>query len=199
MKDIKNILIDSYQKNWITPRDGNISYKPAGAITFSITPSGLRKHELKDSDFIQIAIKNNGWEQLNNFHLKPSGEIEMHYEIMKPVSKEICVIHLHPTYIISAMYSGLNLSDLAIEFPELSRYTKVANNTGLVSPLSKDLAEQCKKNLSLDKKIQGYKFDIVGIPNHGIVSIGDSAFNAYEHVERLEHISKIVLSSKKIS
>jgi len=28
IKDIIEILKDSYKKNWITPRDGNISYKP---------------------------------------------------------------------------------------------------------------------------------------------------------------------------
>lgn len=199
MEDIINILKASYKKNWITSRDGNISHKKASKKKFSITPSGLRKHELKVSDFIQIAINKDGWEQLNNFNLKPSGEIELHYEIIKCVDKELFVVHLHPTNIISIMYSGINLFDLAREFPELSRYTKVANNTGLVPPLSIDLAEQCKKNLSFNNKTGCFDCDIVGIPNHGIVSIGSTVFDAFEHVERLEHISQIVLSSKKIS
>ena len=198
MKNVIDILKDSYSRNWITPRDGNISYKLEGAKEFYITPSGVRKQEINNSDFIQISMNNDGWEQLNNFNLKPSGEIELHYEILNSVTMEFFVVHLHPTYIISAMYSGLNLPDLVKDFPELSRYTKVANNTDLVLPLSKDLAEQCKTNLSYNNESQNFNFDIVGIPNHGVVSIGKSIFEAYEHIERLEHISKIVLSSNKI-
>ena len=145
--DIINILKEAYKKNWITPRDGNISYKSSGSNKFIITPSGLRKQELKESDFIEVEISDKGWKQLNNFDKKPSGEIELHYEILKSFKKDICVIHLHPTYTISAMYAGLNLSTLAKSFPELSRYTKVANNTENVPPLSKDLALQCNSKL----------------------------------------------------
>jgi ribulose-5-phosphate 4-epimerase/fuculose-1-phosphate aldolase len=197
ISDIINILKDAYLKNWITPRDGNISYKPLGSKKFIITPSALRKQELKKSDFIEIEISDNGWKQINNFDKKPSGEIELHYEILKHIKQDICIIHLHPTATISAMFAGFNLSTLSESFPELGRYTKVAFNTENVSPLSKDLAIQCKENLKFDSKLNEYANDIVGIPNHGIVSIGKNAYDAFEHVERLEHIATIVLLSKK--
>ncbi len=197
INDIINILNDSYKRNWITPRDGNISYKSSGSNKFIITPSGLRKQELKDSDFIEVELSDKGWKQLNNFNLKPSGEIEMHYEILKSIKNDACVIHLHPTHTISAMYAGFNLAELAKSFPELSRYTQVANNTVNVPPLSKDLALQCKAMLQFDNERHKFSKDIVGIPNHGIVSVGSNPFNAYEHVERLEHIATIVLLSNK--
>ena len=196
INDIINILKDSYKKNWITPRDGNISYKSSDSNKFIITPSGLRKQDLKESDFIEIEISDKGWKQLNNFDKKPSGEIELHYELLKSFKKDICVIHLHPTYTISAMYAGLNLSTLAKSFPELSRYTQVANNTENVPPLSKDLALQCKSKLQFNSDRHEYTNDIVGIPNHGIVSIGSNGYDALEHVERVEHIANIVLLSK---
>ena len=196
INDIINILKEAYKKNWITPRDGNISYKSSGSNKFIITPSGLRKQELKESDFIEVEISDTGWKQLNNFDKKPSGEIELHYELLKSFKKDICVIHLHPTYTISAMYAGLNLSTLAKSFPELSRYTQVANNTENVPPLSKDLAFQCKSKLQFNSDRHEYTNDIVGIPNHGIVSIGSDGYDALEHVERVEHIANIVLLSK---
>ena len=196
IKDIIKIFIDSYSKNWITPRDGNISYKPANQNNFLISPSGFRKQELKESDFINIEFCDTSWNQLNNKNLKPSGEINLHLEILKSVKKELCVIHLHPTYTIAAMYSGLNLSSIASEFPELSRYTRVASNTKKVPPLSEELAVECKNNLIFDQLNDYYKYDIVGIPFHGVVSIGQTIYHAYEHIERLEHISKIVLSCR---
>ena len=197
IKDIITVLKDSYKRNWITPRDGNISYRSAGSSNFFITPSGLRKQDLKKADFIELEINNDGWKQLNNFNLKPSGEIELHYELLKCVNKDICVVHLHPTHIIAAMHKGFDLSTLSSDFPELSRYTKIAKNTEIVPPLSKALALQCKSNLIVDSKSNEFHKNIVGIPNHGIVAIGSDVYDAYEHVERLEHIASIVLLSRK--
>jgi ribulose-5-phosphate 4-epimerase/fuculose-1-phosphate aldolase len=37
--------------------------------------------------------------------------------------------------------------------------------------------------------------DIVGIKGHGVVAIDTTPWRAYEHIERLEHICKIVLAS----
>ena len=92
---------------------------------------------------------------------------------------------------------GIDLSTLSADFPELSRYTKVAKNTEIVPPLSKALATQCKSNLIFDSKLNEFQNNIVGIPNHGIVAIGSDVYDAYEHVERLEHIASIVLLSGK--
>lgn len=196
IKDIIFILKESYKKNWITPRDGNISFKVAGSSNFIITPSGLRKQDLRECDFIQAEITNTSWKQVNNFKLKPSGEIELHFKILKSINTNICVIHLHPTYTISAMLAGYNLSELATSFPELSRYTNVADNTENIPPLSKELGFQCSSRLSFDILKSKFTYNIVGIPNHGVVSIGSDVYEAFEHIERLEHISKIVLLSR---
>ena len=199
IKDAIYILQESYKKNWITSRDGNISFKIAGSDSFTITPSGLRKQNLKESDFVKVDILDNGWKQRNNLNLKPSGEIEMHYEILKLINIDACVIHLHPTYTVSAMLAGINLQEIANSFPELSRYTNVAQNTENVPPLSRNLADECRLKLLFDKASSKFKNNIVGVPNHGVVSIGNNIFEAYEHIERLEHIAKIVLLSKKLN
>ena len=196
VKDIIYILKEAYKKNWITPRDGNISFKSFDSNKFKITPSSLRKQELSECDFIEIEILKSSWKQISNFSLKPSGEIELHYEILNSINTDTCVIHLHPTYTISAMYAGFNLSELAKSFPELTRYTNVGENTENVPPLSRDLAIQCKSKLLFDKNLSKFTNNIVGIPNHGVVSIGNDVYEAFEHIERLEHISKIVMLSK---
>ena len=60
IKDIIAILQESYKKNWITPRDGNVSFKRAGCNEFIITPRGLRKQKLSEPDFIVTEISNIG-------------------------------------------------------------------------------------------------------------------------------------------
>lgn len=156
----------------------------------------MRKQDLTISDFIEVDITDSGWKQRNNFNLKPSGEIEMHYKILKSINKDICVIHLHPPYIISAMYAGFDLAEFEKSFSELSRYTKVAHNTDNVTPLTIDLANECCSKLLFDKSLSNFKKNIVGIPNHGVVSIGSNVYESFEHIERLEHIAQIVLLSK---
>jgi L-fuculose-phosphate aldolase len=92
------------------------------------------------------------------------------------------------------MHAGINLSELVKHFPELGRYTKVAPNVDDVPPISQELADQCFEKLELDKD-GNISYDIVGIKGHGVVAIDTSPWRAYEHIERLEHICKIVLAS----
>jgi len=104
------------------------------------------------------------------------------------------VVHIHPTYCVAAMHAGIELDKLVQGFPELGRYTKVAPNVPDVPPISQELADKVHNNLCLDT--MGYiKYDIVGIKGHGVVSIDTTPWRAYEHIERLEHICKIVLAS----
>jgi L-fuculose-phosphate aldolase len=41
------------------------------------------------------------------------------------------------------------------------------------------------------------KYDIVGQANHGVCAVGANPWDAFEHIERLEHICEIVLKSGK--
>jgi L-fuculose-phosphate aldolase len=104
------------------------------------------------------------------------------------------VVHLHPTYCVAAMHRGIELGELARDFPELSRYTKVASNVGDVPPISQELADRCHEHLELDRE-GNIAYDIVGIRGHGVVAIDTSPWRAFEHIERLEHICKIVLAA----
>jgi len=126
----------------------------------------------------------------DNRELRASGEIHLHHGLIKQTNQEQCVVHLHPTYIVAAMQT-LELSQLVTDYPEISRYTRVANNVGMVPPISEELAEQCILKLADDK-------DIVGIKAHGAVSRGSTLYDAYEHTERLEHICKIVLVGRTV-
>jgi L-fuculose-phosphate aldolase len=211
-----DILVDAYKRNWITSRDGNISIRYHDRDHFYITPSGVRKQNMQPEMFKKVAIRrtinsgvgsvafNYSWNVIEQTdlsgNLKPSGEMPLHFGLQKELGQHKddirVVVHVHPTYCIAAMHAGVDLSTVCESFPELNRYTKVAPNVGDVAPISQELANSCHENLGLDKE-GNVKFDIVGIKGHGVVSIGNTPWCAYEHIERLEHICKIVLASKK--
>ena len=94
------------------------------------------------------------------------------------------------------MHAGIDLSTIVQDFPELSRYTKVAKNVPDVPPISQELADRCHENLELTND-GTISYDVVGIKGHGVVAIDTSPWRAFEHIERLEHICKIVLVSRK--
>ena len=202
LETICETLVEAYKRNWITSRDGNVSIRHHDRNHFYITPSGVRKQTMQPDQFKKIGIDGNNWVDLPytdiSSNLKPSGEIPLHFGLQRAMGQHSndvrVVVHLHPTYCVAAMHAGIELGAIAKQFPELSRYTKVAYNVGDVSPISQELADWCHENLKLDRD-GNIAYDIVGIKGHGVVAIDTSPWRAYEHIERLEHICKIVLAS----
>jgi len=207
LETICDVMLDAYKRNWITSRDGNVSIRHHDRDHFYITPSGVRKQTLQPDQFKKIQIMNQpvnrwNWAEMEytdiSAKLTPSGEIPLHFGLQKAMGQHAddvrVVVHVHPTYCIAAMHAGIDLATVSDAFPELNRYTKVAHNVGDVAPISQELADQCHENLNLDHH-GNIAYDIVGIKGHGVVAIDTSPWRAYEHVERLEHICKIVLAS----
>ena len=213
LETICETLIEAYRRNWITSRDGNVSIRHHDRDHFYITPSGVRKQTLQPDQFKKIGIVKQpinrnvsvynhnilDYSEISS-NLRPSGELPLHFGLQKEMGQHKndvrVVVHLHPTYCVAAMHAGIDLSTIVNDFPELSRYTKVAPNVGDVPPISQELADRCHENLKLDKD-GNIAYDIVGIKGHGVVAIDTSPWRAFEHIERLEHICKIVLVSRK--
>jgi ribulose-5-phosphate 4-epimerase/fuculose-1-phosphate aldolase len=203
LETICDTLVEAYRRNWITSRDGNVSIRHHDRDHFYITPSGVRKQTMQPDQFKKIKIVSGlEWREEPysdiSANLKPSGEIPLHFGLQKNMGQHSndvrVVVHLHPTYCVAAMHAGIDLSTIVNDFPELSRYTKVAPNVGDVPPISQELADRCHENLWL-RKDGTIGFDIVGIKGHGVVAIDTSPWRAFEHIERLEHICQIVLAS----
>lgn len=200
LETICDTMVQAYKNNWITSRDGNVSIRHHDRDHFYITPSGVRKQTLQPDQFKKMGIYGNYWEEDPytdiSKNLRPSGEIPLHFGLQQQMGKgEVRVVmHFHPTYCVAAMHRGIQLNELVADFPELGRYTRVAPNVPDVPPISKKLADETISRLGLDTDGTVHH-DIIGIKGHGVVSIDSSPWRAYEHIERLEHICKIVLVS----
>ena len=186
---IGDVMREAYARNWITTRDGNCSLKRKGVDKLYITPSGVRKNVIYPESIVRIKIEDG--QLVLPEHVQPSGELDMHWYLQKSHGGTRCVLHLHPTYTVAAMLAGWNLQDLAEEFPEVHRYTKVAENVPTLPAISQELA------LSTYSKMNkfGEQYDIVGQDRHGVCAIGRNPWEAFEHIERLEHICKMALAA----
>ena len=193
-----DIMREAHKRGWITIRDGNISVRRQNK--FYVTPSGGRKTIIHPEHILKAYIKNDKLEWRDTGTLaKPSGELEMHLLLQTTDDFKGCrsVVHLHPTYTIAAMHRGFDLQELAAQFPEVSRYTRVGPNVPVLPVTSKVLADATFKMMTELKEdcVSCLEFDIVGQAGHGVTAIGTSPWDAFEHIERLEHICQIVLAS----
>jgi L-fuculose-phosphate aldolase len=198
LETVCEIFKEAYKRGWVTARDGNASVRYQEQDNFYITPSGVRKQFMQPEMFMKVGTDSKDhYYSISNqgAGLRPSGELPMHFGLQKKISTPVrVVLHMHPTYTVAAMYKGIDLQNLLNEFPELSRYTSIAPTVPEIEPITQELADATIKNLEVH---EGYvKYDIVGYDRHGVVAVDTSPWRAFEHIERLEHICKIVLAAK---
>ena len=193
---ICDVLKECYSRGWISTRDGNGSVRRKNENWIYITPSGTKKQRLDAESLVKMEFQpDNSLLKVNTDSTgRPSGEIELHRRLLFEIPDTRTVLHVHPTYTIAAMYAGLDLQALSLEFPEIHRYTKVAPNVPIVPAISTELAEATC--LALELTASGtISADIVGLDRHGVIAVGRDPWTAFEHIERLEHICQIVLVS----
>ena len=189
---IGDVMREAYRRGWITTRDGNISLCRANSKIMYITPSGVRKSIIHPEHIVKVRFTKDGLSIADG--VEPSGELHMHAMLQMNNRGHRAIVHLHPTNTISAMYAGFDLQIIAAEFPEVSRYTKVGPSVPVLPATSKELAESTFKAMT-DSKDKKVIYDIVGQGNHGVCSAGANPWDAFEHIERLDHICEIVLKS----
>lgn len=210
---ICDVLKAAYERNWISTRDGNASFKRKNENFLYVTPSGVRKQHMNAEMMIKMEFDNKNinnqddiWNILKRVDdeyqkkiigLNPTGELPLHALLQKNLPENRVILHLHPTYIIAAMYAGIDLQKLADEFPEIHRYTRVGPTVPMIPPISKELAYASIKALNLNEHTGEVDYDIIGLDRHGIIALGKDAWSVFEHVERLEHICQIALAAKK--
>lgn len=190
---IGDVMRECYKRGWITTRDGNCSLRRTGENKIYITPSGCRKNIIYPENIVKIIYREKDDKLLHGKNTSPSGELEMHWQLLKNSKSTRCVLHVHPTNIVAAMFVGWSLPEAAAEFPEVYRYTRVGPNVPSLPAISQELADATSEAFGLnDGKIE---YDVVGQANHGVCAVGSNPWDAFEHIERLEHICQIVLNS----
>ena len=189
---IGDVMREAYKRGWITTRDGNCSVRMRNRPFVYITPSGWRKTIIHPEHIVKMKIKKGNL--VLNPSDRPSGELWMHWNLLKDSKKTRSVLHLHPTYTLAAMYRGWQLPDIVRNFPEVFRYTKVGPNVPKLDALSEELAGQTYEKFCGNDDCS-LMYDIVGQECHGVTAIAANPWDAFEHIERVEHICKIVLAA----
>ena len=119
---IGDVMRRCYEKGWITTRDGNISLCKHNGRYLYITPAGMRKTIVHPEWMVKIGILDDpdtGDRRLVvDERQKPSGELQMHWNLQQRTPRMRVVVHVHATHVVAAMYRGFDLQRIAQDFVE---------------------------------------------------------------------------------
>jgi len=177
-QDIVEIGKLVFQKGWIAANDGNISIRLDDERVLC-TPTSICKGMMKPEDLIVCDIQGRKIEGQR----ERTSEIDMHLTIYRMRPDVRSVVHAHPPVATGFATAGRPL-DLAL-LPEVVIGLGSVPLAGYGLPGTPALTEDMLQYIP--------KFDAILMANHGAVSYGEDAHQAYFRMEVVEHFARITL------
>lgn len=172
-----------YNRGYVAANDGNISVK-CGPNTIWCTPTGVSKGFMTPDMLVKMDLKGN----VISGKSKPSSEVKMHLRVYNENSKVNSVVHAHPPVATSFAIAGIQLDKAVL--PEavvlLGTVPVASYATPGTEEVPDSVAPYCRD------------YNAVLLANHGALTWGSDAIEAYHRMESLEHYAQILMYTGKI-
>ncbi|MCX7610513.1 MAG: class II aldolase/adducin family protein [Ignavibacterium sp.] len=172
-----------YQNKFVAAYDGNISALSERNTIF-ITRSGVCKGELTIEDILEIDLKGN----IISGEGKISTENKLHRFIYSKRSDVKAVVHCHPIYSTAFTLVGEGL--IESYFPEVILHLGKVPLCKYATPSTDELIVSIKDYVENSSALL--------LQNHGAVTFGESVFDAYYKMEKLEHAAKTIFIARML-
>ncbi len=184
LKQIVEACRRLHARNLLAAADGNISYRFSDE-RIAITPTGINKAKLRVED---MAFK-----QLDGTILKgrPSGERLMHLAVYRACPEARCVVHAHPPTAIAWSLARPDLDFLPDEaLPEVILAAGRIPIVPYARPGTAAMGDQLRPFLPAHR--------LCILARHGALCWGETVEDAYNGIERLEHVCQILKSATEL-
>ena len=172
-----------YERGLIAGPDGNVSVRLASGRLL-VTPSGMSKGELTESDLIII--------EPDGRHVagrpRASSEVRIHLRIYERRPDVRAVVHAHPPVATGFAVAGEDF--MAPVLPEVILQMGGVPLVPYCTPGSSDLAH------AFDPYLPHH--DAFLMANHGATTVGATLTAAHQRMESLEHAARILLSARQL-
>jgi L-fuculose-phosphate aldolase len=178
---------------------GNYSIRIQGKKWMWMTPSGIPRYNLQEKDLVKVHLETdrivNRGKSSTSSKLKPSIEWRMHASIYNKLSKVNAVVHTHSPYTLAIAIS-------VNEFQHIIEEAKIVVGNPAIIPNKPSGSIELASTVSNaffegeEGKKEEEQVRAVIIRNHGVVSIGNSIYQARAIIESLEEWAKIYTISK---
>lgn len=171
--DIGNLL---WRRDMVASNDGNISARLSNG-DIVCTPTGVSKRGMRLADLVVVDLNGN----IIAGDKRPSSEIKMHLRVYELAPSVQGVVHAHPTFAtVYAVKGEAPPVDLVAEtvvlMPSIPIAPFAVPSTQAVPDSITDIVPRSSVCL---------------LEHHGALTWGGSVTEAYYHMERLEHVSKL--------
>lgn len=170
-----------HARNMLAAADGNVSFRVSDEeILF--TPTGVNKAFMDPKDMAVVTLDN------RIVKGNPSGERLMHLEVYKRSPKAKAIVHAHPPTAIAWTVARPDLKELPAEaLSELILAVGRVPIAPYARPGTLDMGTVLAPFLPACR--------VILLARHGALSWGEDLEEAYNGMERLEHISQILKSA----
>jgi len=155
--------------------DGNVSLRSEDE-SMIITPSGVRKEQLKPQDLVEVDIN------ADEASRTASSEWRMHAALYQSRRDIHAIVHVHPVY--------LTAFGARSEIPDSSVLHETAATIGEIALIE---SEKPGTQIFADQVVHDLGNSQVGIlKNHGAIAVGESLEEALFRMERAEHLAHVL-------
>lgn len=168
-------------KNLLASADGNVSFRISDEEIL-ITPTGLNKAQINPDDMAVITLDN------RVLYGNPSGERLMHLEVYRACAKAKAIVHAHPPTAIAWTIArpdmlelpGEGMSELILAMGRVPVAPYARPGTQAMGEVLRPFLPECR---------------VLILARHGALSWGEDLEEAYNGMERLEHVAGILKSA----
>lgn len=182
-REVCEICRRCYERGWLSATDGNVSVK-IGRDRLLATPSGLHKGFLKPNDLIIVDMTG---KRVTGPH-RPTTELAMHIACYQERPDVNAVVHMHPTYCIAFSVAGETLAQCLL--PEIVFTFGIIPTAPYSAPTTNEVPAAIKKYI--------HDFDAMILDRHGSLTVGSDLMDAYNKLERMEHVAQITHAARQL-
>jgi L-fuculose-phosphate aldolase len=178
-----------WERGYLAATDGNLSAR-LGPDRLLVTPSGLSKGFLSTDDLMVIGLEGQPVTRFtrSSRDSKPSSEILMHLEVYRQRSDVSAVVHAHPPLATAFSIAGVSLARCVL--PEVIVTLGGIPTAEYATPGTPEVPE------TIRRFIQDY--DAIILAHHGSLTVGETLWEAYLRLEKVEHTAQITLAAQQL-
>ncbi len=178
-----------WEKGFVAASDGNVSVR-LGQDRLLATPSGFSKGFLSASDVVLCNLE--GHSVYSSYQrverCRPSSEILLHLEVYRQRPDVRAVVHAHPPIAIAFTIAGISLAQCVL--PEVVVNLGRIPTTAYATPSTAEGPQVIRELIR--------EHDAVILDRHGSVTVGESLFDAYMKLEKVEHLAQVTLAARQL-
>ena len=169
-----------YARNLVAATDGNLSAR-IGEDRFLCTRSGVALGDMQPADLV-IADANGDKLEGDG---KVSSEFFTHLAAYEERPDVSAIVHAHPPKAVALTLAGLSMEEYAL--PELVVSLGGVPTTAYATPGTKEGGDVVRELIR--------RCDAVLLDRHGALTVGDSVFDAYRKMEKVEHAAESLFAA----